>query len=151
MTERHTRLRRLVSLREQEHARSVGTLRLAQQELTLVAVQLQATRDEQHHYAHVQTTAIANEQHDLWLVSRAETEIRHLEISRAMTTRRQKELVVAMAMESERESRCAFRQMEHLMERVHREEGVAAMRSEQQQIDEAARLLRGPMSHNSLP
>ncbi len=150
MTERQKRLKRLTSLCEEEHTRSIALLHLAQQELVSVEHQIHATIVEKKHSCSEQMMALALGKHDTWLVALAEEAMSRLVLAQAMQQRNTREQTVSDAMQREMEARRALRQMDHLMLCVHNEETAIEAKKEQQQMDECARLMRSVMEHFDL-
>lgn len=150
MTDRQKRLGRLVSLREQEHLRSIVGLQQAHRELARVEQHIETRTEQARHCSEEQRVALTCDQHDLWLLSRAEGELCQLEMSRALQQQHAVALRVSDALQNELESRRALRQMNHVMERVHQETIAIQIKKEQQQLDEMARLRRS-MGNVMLP
>jgi len=150
VTERQKRLKRLASLCEQEHTRSISSLHLAQQQLLSVEHQIQATIAENNHSCAEQVMALIEDSHDMWLMALAEEGMSRLALAQVMRQRSTREQAVADAMQRELEARRALQQIDHLTRCMRNEEAVIEARKEQQQMDECARLIRSTMKHSVL-
>ena len=143
MNERTQKWMRLTGLRQRQHEMSVLGLREAQAALQVQEDALETLRqaERQVHLrrsdlSHVPTATD-------WLLSCADTELCLMQIDRLCATRERAVAGVADAAQREQTARRERKQMETTLETAQRTTLAEAAKVEQQQMEEASRVLSG--------
>lgn len=151
MNIRRKRLERIVSLREQLHERSVLMLQMAQAE---VAVATQAVIDGQQRmseYRSDQIAAILDGDHEQWLMAQSAAALSSIASVQVIEYQHTREQIVTVVAQNEAQLRRELRQVEQVMSRAVHEERLFTRRKEQQQLEEAARLVGNARDKIKLP
>jgi|GEM_PF-5359224 len=150
MTERQKRLVRLAQLRERQHDHTLHGVRLANHYLHIIDQRIDQCSLQTQMSQTEQVQALLNGSSEDWLLARAGYEVACAQRVRAAVQRPSAEHAVMEAAKREAVARRELRQMERILDRMQKEDWIAAVRKEQQQLDESARLLRTHSSSQRL-
>lgn len=142
MKVRQGRIRRLMALREQEHASALERLQLARRALARAEEGVLEHAQALQRYETDQSAALEDGCHELWRMTRAESALCVLAMTHAERQQRSLEQDMLMAAAHGQAARRVFHQMEHLVLREEQEERLLQSRKAQQQLDEVGRGLQ---------
>ena len=150
MTSREHRLQRLVDLRTQQHQATTAQLRAARALLEEAERTMQQGMQQARDAHGNMARTLSQQDQQGWLLACADAEFSKLSISMGAQKQAKAAELVEAAAAREADARRERKQMEKTLERIAKEEATLASRSEQQHLDEIARLLSGSLSSAAL-